>query len=126
MDAATGHVILSKTISSNAFMQTSHTWEKIQNVSKITEIVNYPLDKAEEQAYNAHNKSKDGDTVERGQTSFREFPVGVRGMAAWLEISSPELSEERPAGQVERYRDLPLQREGVVGHPVRPLSVRGR
>ena len=62
----------------------------------------------------------------RGWLPFREFPVGARGMAARLEISPPELSEERPAGQVERYRVLPLQRQGVVGHPARPFPVRGR
>ena len=57
---------------------------------------------------------------------FREFPVGARGMAAWLEVSSPELSEERPLGQVERNRVLPLQGKGVDGHPVRPSFVRRR
>jgi len=30
------------------------------------------------------------------QPLFREFPVGARGMAAQSEVSSPELSEERP------------------------------
>jgi len=48
--------------------------------------------------YNAE-KSKDGDTVKRETQSIREFPVGARGMAAQLEISSPELSEERPSAK---------------------------
>ena len=42
------------------------------------------------------------------------------------EISSSELSEERPWGQVERNGSLPLQGQGVVGHPARPCSARGR
>ena len=40
-------------------------------------------------------KGKDGDPVGQRSTPFREFPVGARGMAARLEISSPEPSEER-------------------------------